>query len=72
MVVCVAKIVDPMKVTHLVNKMLFDTICRLGWESALQALSTNQQQQQQQQQHQSDLKKSSLAQEDLMFKMDGR
>jgi hypothetical protein len=51
---------------------LCDTMCRLGWESALQALSSNQQQQQQQQQHQSDLKKSSLAQEDLMFKMDGR
>lgn len=54
------------------NKMLYNTVCRLGWESALQALSSNQQQQQQQQQHQSDLKKSSLAQEDLMFKMDGR
>lgn len=45
---------------------------RLGWESAIQALSANQHQQQQQQQHHADLKKSNLAEDDLMYKMDGR
>ena len=58
-------------ITALIIILLCVALYRLGWESALQALSANQQHQQQQQLH-SESKKSNLAEEDLMYKMDGR